>query len=424
LLGSAIIILNDYSSTARRMCYHASRHHSFPKRGDTMTNYLTHLACAACDATYAAEAPQHLCDCGGILLARYDLARVAREVPRERISAREWNDGLWRYAELLPPVPAEARVTLGEGATPLLAVPQWASESGVDLWLKDEGLNPTGSFKARGAAVGVSMARQVGATQIALPTAGNAGAAWAAYGARAGLPVIVAMPRDAPAITQREVQLYGARLHLVDGLISDAGAWVALGVRDEGWYDASTFKEPYRLEGKKTLGLEIAEQLGWTMPDMILYPTGGGVGLIGLWKAFQELRALGWVPAEQSVPRLVAVQAAGCAPVVRAWESGAAATAFWENAATIAAGLRVPGPLAGALMLRALRETNGTAIAVDDAAIHAAMQECARAGLWLSPEGAALLPAFRALVAQDWIHAGERVVLLNTGSGLVYPDLL
>lgn len=389
-----------------------------------MITYLTHLACAACDQTYPADEPQHLCTCGGILLAQYDLPRLAREVPRERISARGWNDGLWRYAELLPGVPPERRVTLGEGATPLLAVPQWGMEGQVELWLKDEGLNPTGSFKARGAAVGVTMARQLGATHIALPTAGNAGAAWAAYGARAGLPVIVAMPRDAPAITQHEVQLYGARLHLVDGLISDAGAWVAQGVRSDGWYDASTFKEPYRLEGKKTLGLEIAEQLGWTMPDVILYPTGGGVGLIGLWKAFQELRTLGWVPADQPLPRLVAVQAAGCAPVVRAWEAGADATAFWEGAATIAAGLRVPGPLAGALMLRALHETHGTALAIDDATIHAAMQECARAGLWLSPEGAALLPALRTLVAQDWLHPGERVVLLNTGSGLVYPDLV
>jgi threonine synthase len=235
--------------------------------------------------------------------------------------------------------------------------------------------------------------------------------------------VVVAMPKDAPALTQREVALYGAQLHLVDGLISDAGFWVAEGVREHGWYDASTFKEPYRLEGKKTLGLEIAEQLGWRAPDVILYPTGGGVGLIGLWKAFSELRALGWLDDRQPVPRLVAVQAAGCAPVVRAWEANETVTAFWEGAQTVAAGLRVPGPLAGALMLRVLRETQGTALAVSDDEIRAALGELARVGLWVSPEGAALLPAARQLREQGWIREGERVVLLNTGSGLVYPDV-
>jgi threonine synthase len=385
--------------------------------------YLTHLECTDCSATYEASVEQHRCACGGVLLARYDLARVAREVPRKQIAARSWSAGLWRYAELLPVERPEDRVTLGEGATPLLPVERLSVELGAEVWLKDEGLNPTGSFKARGAAVGVARAKALGAQTLALPTAGNAGAAWAAYGARAGLPVVVAMPKDAPALTQREVALYGARLHLVDGLISDAGAWVAEGVLEHGWYDASTFKEPYRLEGKKTLGLEIAEQLGWRAPDVILYPTGGGVGLIGLWKAFSELRALGWLDDEQPVPRLVAVQAAGCAPVVRAWEASETATAFWEGAQTIAAGLRVPGPLAGALMLRVLRETQGTALAVSDDEIRAALGELARAGLWVSPEGAALLPATRRLRAQGWVHEGERVVLLNTGSGLVYPDV-
>jgi threonine synthase len=307
---------------------------------------------------------------------------------------------------------------------PLLPLPPFASELDLQIWVKDEGLNPTGSFKARGAAVGVSRARELGARTLALPTAGNAGAAWAAYGARAGLPVVVAMPRDAPQLTQREVQLYGARLHLVDGLISDAGTWINEQIRAEGWYDASTFKEPYRLEGKKTLGLEIAEQLNWQPPDIILYPTGGGVGLIGLWKAFQELRALGWIPDDRPAPRLVAVQAAGCAPVVRAWDAHADTTDFWQGAETIAAGLRVPGPLAGNLMLRALRETRGTALAVEDDAIRQAVGELARAGFWVSPEGAALLPALRHLRASGWIGAGERVVLLNTGSGLVYPDVM
>src|SRR5436305_787007 len=260
-----------------------------------MRSYLTHLECADCGETLASNVEQHRCNCGGILLARYDLAGLARDVPRDQIESRPWNDGLWRYAELLPVGDVARRVSLGEGATPLLPLDWLGRELGIEAWMKDEGLNPTGTFKARGAAVGVSMARALGARTIALPTAGNAGAAWAAYGARAGLPVVVAMPKDAPPSTQQEVHLYGARLHLVDGLISDAGSWVAEGVSREGWYDASTFKEPYRLEGKKTLGLEIAEQLAWHAPDVILYPTGGGVGLIGLWKAFEELRALGWL---------------------------------------------------------------------------------------------------------------------------------
>jgi threonine synthase len=393
------------------------------RTSQSIRTYLTHLECATCGNSHPAEREQHLCDCGGILLARYDLDALRRDVPRERIAARPWNEGLWRYAELLPVADTADRVSLGEGATPLLPLPWLSDELEATVWLKDEGLNPTGSFKARGAAVGVSRAKALGAATLALPTAGNAGAAWSAYGARAGIPVVVAMPKDAPALTQREVRLYGARLHLVDGLISDAGTWVAAGIREHGWYDASTFKEPYRLEGKKTLGLEIAEQLDWQVPDVILYPTGGGVGLIGLWKAFQELRALGWIAAERPAPRLVVVQAAGCAPVVRAWEAHAEATNFWEGAQTIAAGLRVPGPLAGSLILRALRETDGAALAVDDAAIRAALGELGRAGLWLCPEGAALLPAVRRLHAEGWIHPGERVVLLNTGSGLVYPDV-
>jgi threonine synthase len=388
-----------------------------------MTTYLTDLACAACDRTYPADVAQHLCACGAPLLAQYDLARLAAAVPRERVAARSWSHGVWRYAELLPVADPAQRVTLGEGATPLVALPWLSAELELDVWLKDEGLNPTGSFKARGAAVGVARARQLGAQTLALPTAGNAGAAWAAYGARAGLPVIVAMPRDAPELTKREVELYGARLHLVDGLISDAGRWVAEGVQRDGWYDASTFKEPYRLEGKKTLGLEIAEQCGWQAPDVILYPTGGGVGLVGLWKAFRELTALGWIAADRPPPRLVAVQAEGCAPVVRAWAAGADRTAFWEGAQTVAAGLRVPGPLAGPLLLRILRETQGTALAVSDDAIRQAITAFARTGFWLSPEGAALLPALRQLRADGWIAAGERVVLLNTGSGLVYPDV-
>lgn len=390
---------------------------------DAEHSYLTHLECADCVRTWPAGEEQHRCGCGGILLARYDLAALARDVPRDTVAARPWGAGLWRYAELLPVADPVARVSLGEGTTPLLPLPVFGAELDITLWMKDESLNPTGTFKARGAAVGVSRAQELGAHTIALPTAGNAGAAWAAYGARARLPVVVAMPCDAPQLTQQEVQRYGARLHLVDGLISDAGAWVAQGVEAEGWYDASTFKEPYRLEGKKTLGLEIAEQLDWQPPDVILYPTGGGVGLIGLWKAFQELRALGWIAEDRPLPRLVVVQAAGCAPVVRGWDSGTDSTNFWEGAHTVAAGLRVPGPLAGGLMLRALHETKGTALTVDDDTLLAALGELSRAGLWVCPEGATLLPAVRHLRAAGWIKAGERVVLLNTGAGMVYPEV-
>ena len=385
--------------------------------------YVSHLECVNCGMSYPSGVEQHLCTCGGILLTRYDLARIAAEVARDAIEEREWNEGLWRYAELLPVADAAVRVSLGEGATPLLPLERLGAELDIELWLKDEGINPTGTFKSRGAAVGVSRARELGARTIALPTAGNAGAAWAAYGARAGIPVVVAMPKDAPSLTQQEVRLYGGRLHLVDGLISDAGKWIGQQVQTEGWYDASTFKEPYRVEGKKTLGLEIAEQLGWRTPDVILYPTGGGVGLIGLWKAFQELAALGWIEEDARQPRLVAVQAEGCAPVVRAWEMDKEATAFWEGAQTVAAGLRVPGPLAGGLMLRVLRATRGTAQAVSDDELLRALGELARQGFWVAPEGAALLPAVRRLRASGWIRSGERVVLLNTGSGLIYPDV-
>jgi threonine synthase len=390
-----------------------------------MRNYLTHLECSerACGKTFDAREEHHLCSCGAPLLAKYDLRALAREVSRAEVAARPWRDGIWRYAELLPGIDAGSRVSLGEGLTPLLPVEGLGAALGLLVWIKDESLNPTGTFKARGAALGVSMARALGARSIALPTAGNAGAAWAAYGARAGLEVVVAMPADAPPLTQQEVRLYGARLHLVDGLIGEAGRWIAEGVRAEGWYDAGTFREPYRLEGKKTLGLEIAEQMGWRTPDVILYPTGGGVGLLGLWKAFVELRTLGWVDPEGPLPRLVVVQSSGCAPVVRAWQEGADRVAFWEGASTVAAGLRVPGPLAGTLMLRALRETDGTALAVDDGSILQASEELAHTGCWVCPEGAALLPALRRLREEGWIREGERVVLLNTGAGMVYPDV-
>lgn len=390
---------------------------------ESATSYLVHLECSNCGEKLRADTEQHLCSCGGVLLARYDLELLGKEVPRDRVAARPSNAGLWRYWELLPVADPADRVTLGEGMTPLLPLDWLSDQLGIVALVKDEGLNPTGTFKARGAAVGISRAKQLGVKTIALPTAGNAGAAWAAYGARAGIQVVVAMPKDAPAITQEEVRLYGARLQPVEGLISDAGKWIAEGVRDEGWYDASTFKEPYRLEGKKTLGLEIAEQLGWQAPDVILYPTGGGVGLLGLWKAFDELDALGWLTEGGRKPRLVVTQASGCAPLVKAWQEGKDKAAFWEGARTIAAGLRVPGPLADSLILRALRETHGEAISVDDNEIRAAIGELASHGLWACPEGAALLPAVRRLRAGGLIQEGERVVLLNTGTGLLYPEI-
>jgi threonine synthase len=292
-----------------------------------------------------------------------------------------------------------------------------------DLLVKDEGLNPTGTFKARGAAVGVARARDLGVTNIAMPTAGNAGGAWAAYCANAGLGFRVIMPADAPVINMAEARIYGSNAAYVDGLISDAGRIIGAESAEHGWYDASTLKEPYRIEGKKTMGLEIAEQLGWELPDVIFYPAGGGVGLIGIWKALDELEEIGWIGSER--PRLVAVQADGCAPLVRAWNERAEESRFWDGADTIASGLRVPKPLGDRLVLRALRETDGTAISVSDRSISDAVAELSqREGLFVCPEGASMLPALRALREAEWIKAGEQVVLLNTGTGLKYPELV
>jgi len=383
---------------------------------------LTCLQCPECETTLDADRIQHLCQCGSPLLARYDLERARRTLdPR---SFRQREPSLWRYRELLPVRDAKHVVTLGEGWTPLLALSRLGAQLGLPhLLLKDEGLNPTGTFKSRGAAVGVSRARELGVRRIAMPTAGNAGGAWAAYCAAAGIEFVVAMPADAPAINQKEASVCGARVVLVDGLISDAGRLVAQGVARWGWYDASTLKEPYRIEGKKTMGYEIAEQLGWTLPDAVLYPAGGGVGLIGLWKAFDEMEALGWIGRER--PRLIAVQAEGCAPLVRALVEGVAESRFWEGASTIAAGLRVPKPLGDRLALRAMRETGGTAVAVSDAAILDAMALLARTeGLFVCPEGAALVAALPLLIERGAIRQEDRVVLLNTGTGLKYPELV
>jgi threonine synthase len=360
-------------------------------------------------------------------LARYDLGALGDGRRwRGSLADRPWS--MWRYRELLPLRRPDERASLGEAVTPLLDLPRTAARLGLrHLAVKDEGLLPTGSFKARGAAVGVSRARELGVRHVALPTAGNAGGAWATYAARAGLRATVVMPEDAQAINIIEAHLAGADVRLVRGLISDAGAIVGRAVArragQDALFDAATLKEPYRIEGKKTMGFELAEQHGWDLPDVILYPCGGGVGLIGMWKAFDELEAVGALGARR--PRLIAVQAAGCAPIVRAWEQGAAVSEFWQGAETIAGGIRVPKALGDALVLRAVRETGGCAVAVSDAHILEAIRRVAADdGLFLSPEGAATVAALPTLHEGGLIEAGERIVLFNTGVGLKYPEVV
>ncbi|MET8310131.1 threonine synthase [Micromonospora sp. NPDC005173] len=384
--------------------------------------YLTHLDCPRCGREYAADRLQNLCECGSPLLARYDLPAVAKAVTPERFPLRPAD--LWRYRELLPVADPRHITTLGEGWTPLLRAPAYGAEIGItDLMVKDEGLIPTGSFKARGAAVGVSRARELGVERIAMPTNGNAGSAWATYAARAGMGATIVMPLAAPTICRNECVAAGADLRLVDGLISDAGRRVAELIAESAGtiFDAGTLREPYRLEGKKTMGYEIVEQLGWQAPDVIIYPTGGGVGLIGIHKALHEMRELGWIG--DKLPRLVAVQSSGCAPIVRAFAAGDERAEPWADAHTVAFGITVPAPLGDELILAALRASAGTAVAVDDADILADLRDFAtREGLLLCPEGAACLTAARQLRAGGWIRAGERVVVLNTGAGLKYPE--
>jgi threonine synthase len=384
------------------------------------TSHLAYLECSACGQRHDADRPQNLCACGSPLLARYDLAALADTLTPGDLSDRP--PSLWRYRELLPVRDPEHITTFGEGMTPLLELPRLGASLGLPrLLLKDEGACPTGTFKARGAAVGISRARELGIGQVAMPTNGNAGAAWSAYAARAGIEALVVMPVDAPEVTRRECTVAGARLLLVDGLIGDAGAIVGRAVGDGDWFDVSTLKEPYRLEGKKTMGLEIFEQLGGRLPDVIIYPAGGGVGLIGIHKAIGELRALGWYDGPW--PRLVAVQAEGCAPIVRAYESGEAHATPWEGGQTIAFGLNVGTPLGDRLMLSAIAETGGCAIAVSDAELLEEMRELGRLeGAFVCPEGAATVAAARRLRESGWLAAGDEVVLLNTGSGLKYPE--
>ncbi len=365
--------------------------------------------------------PQNLCTCGSPLLVRYDLEQVAAGASRSDLARRP--PDLWRYRELLPVLDPANVVGLGETMTPILALPEYGRRIGLPgLITKDESALPTGSFKARGAAVGVSKARELGIDRIALPTNGNAGAAWATYAARARIECLVVMPEDAPKLTRMECALAGARLFTVDGRIADAGRMVRQAV-DKGWFDVSTLKEPYRIEGKKTMGLELVEQLGWRVPEVIVYPTGGGVGLIGIHKAIGELLALGWITGK--MPRLVAVQAQGCAPIVKAFESGAETAEPWppEQAHTIAFGINVGSALGDFLILRALRESGGTAIAVPDAQIAAEQARCAAVdGVLMCPEGAATLVAVLRLREQGWLAGDEEVLVLNTGSALKYES--
>ena len=382
---------------------------------------LSYLECPRCGSTHDATVRQGVCPaCGSPLLACYDLAAVT--TPRDEVAGRP--PDLWRYHELLPVSGPEHVVTLGEGMTPLLPAPVLGAEIGVPrLLVKDEGSLPTASFKARGAAVGVSRARELGATRLAMPTNGNAGAAWAAYAARAGLHLLVGMPVGAPTITRAECVVAGADLRLVDGLISDAGRLVAqaLAASPDDWFDVATLKEPYRIEGKKTMGFEIAEQLGWRLPDVVVYPTGGGVGLIGIFKALTELVALGWV--QGPLPRLVSVQSTGCAPIVRAFEAGERESEPWQDAMTAAFGINVPKALGDFLVLEAIAATGGTAVAVDDEALLADVALAGRLeGMFLCPEGAATVTAVRRLREEGWLAADDEVVLLNTGAGVIYPE--
>jgi threonine synthase len=384
-----------------------------------MQSTLKHLECPECGRRYDAGKLQTICQvCNSPLLARYDLKKAGQTLSPEAAAARP--RGMWRWAEILPVREEKHRLELGEGDTPLVPAVRLGAGIGLTrLAIKDESGNPTGSFKARGLAMGVSKAMELGAKEFVIPTAGNAGGALAAYAARGKALAHVFMPRDAPAANQIEVKAFGAELILVDGLISDAGKQAAEQARKKKWFDMSTFKEPYRVEGKKTMGLEIAEQCGWDLPDVILYPTGGGTGLVGMWKAFAEMEELGWIGSKR--PRMVSVQAEGCAPIVRAIQEGTERAEPWPNAATTAAGLRVPTPFADRLILRAIRESRGTAVAVSDEAIDVAQKEIAKLeGLLAAPEGAANWAALKDLVRSGWMGPDERVVLFNTGSGLKY----
>jgi len=385
---------------------------SFPES----PTFVTHLECGMHHDRYEADQLHGLSQAGKPLLVKYDLEALARSVSKTDLAARPAT--LWRYREFLPVRKSENIVSLGEIHTPLIPAPQLQGGSG-SLWIKDEGRLPTGSFKARGLCMAVSMAKELGITKVAMPTNGNAGSALAAYGTRAGMKSFIFCPADTPEINVREIAAQGAHVWRVNGLINDCGKIVAQGKEPVGWFDFSTLKEPYRIEGKKTMGLELADQMGWQVPDVIFYPTGGGTGLIGMWKAFNELKEIGWLTGK--LPRMVAVQASGCAPMVKAYDAGEEHAPLWENAHTVAAGIRVPVAVGDFLILRAVRESQGFATAVDDEQITAALKEVAQQeGFLMCPEGAATYAAYKQELASGRISPDESAVLFNCASGLKY----
>jgi threonine synthase len=385
-------------------------------------NFLSRIVCPKCSAVFEKGRVLGLCTCGSPLLADYDLDAARNSFPRDSLSGRP--PTIWRYREMLPVQRPENVVSLGEGFTPLIQAHRLGALLGLkNLYIKDESGNPTGSFKARGLCAAVSMACELGLRKLAIPSAGNAAGAMAAYSAHAGLECHIFMPADTPRANIQEAKIFGAHVNLIDGLITDCGKIVAERKEEEGWFDVSTLKEPYRIEGKKTMGYELAEQFGWELPDVILYPTGGGTGLIGMWKAFLEMEAMGWIDGKR--PRMVTVQAAGCAPIVRAFQNNRSQAEPWQEARTIASGLRVPRAIGDFLILRALRESKGTALAVDDADLVEAIKTCGKLeGVFLCPEGAACVPALKELAQRKWIAADDRVVMFNTGSGLKYLEVL
>ena len=379
---------------------------------------ITHLECSRCHSTFDPFTPQTVCTiCAGSLYVRYDLSSAKGLAVRDAIptAGKIISPGMWRYSAVLPSIDP---VTLGEGWTPMLP-----SRRYPNLFLKEEGANPTGTFKARGLALAITMARHYGIKKVAVPSAGNAGGAVAAYAAAAGIEAHIFMPKDVPLANQVECTAYGAHMTLVDGLISDCARIVSERKEQEGWFDLSTLKEPFRVEGKKTMGYELVEQLGWQYPDAVFYPTGGGVGLIGMWKAFEEMEQLGWVTGRR--PKMIAVQAAGCAPVARAYDQGEAVSQMWQNAQTLAAGLRVPKPYGDYIILDAVRQSGGTALALTDEQIFASLKDWAsHEGILLSPEGAAATAAYDHLIATNFLSPSDRVVIFNTGSGNKYTDVI
>jgi threonine synthase len=388
-----------------------------------MTSFLTHLECSYCGVTRQPDRLETTCpSCGRVLFARYNLGAAAQEMTRAALGGRPWN--IWRYAEIMPVRDPSLALTLGEGGTPLHEARALATAFRFErLLVKDEALNPTGSFKARGLAAAVSRAKELGATTVAIPSAGNAGAAMAAYAARAGLNAIVAMPVDAPDVIKAECRAYGATVWLIDGLINDCGRVIRIGAADHGWFDVSTLKEPYRAEGKKTMGIELAEQLGWRLPDAIIYPTGGGTGIVGMWKAFAELETMGLIGPKR--PKMIVVQAEGCAPIARAFAEGKRHADLWANAKTVAPGIRVPVAIGDYLILDAVRASGGTAITVSDAELLEGMKvAAAREGLFAAPESGAAFVAARKLRENGFLAATDETVIFSTGAGLMHPDLI